>query len=177
MTTKISYETERLILKSVDEKDAPLIYELLNSPKFLKFVGDRKVRSEAEALVYIKERMFPQFEKLGFSNFIVIRKSDGVKMGTCGLFKREGLSAVDVGFAYLPAFEGKGYGYEAANKMIALGFFEFNIALISAIVDPTNVPSNGLIKKLGMRFIKTLKLPNDETLLNYYEINKEEYAF
>ncbi len=175
MTIKKQFQTQRLILKPVDANDASFMFELLNTPKFIKFVGDRKVRSESEALDYIKERMFPQFEKLGFSNFIVLRKSDGAKMGICGLIDRDGLDTVDIGFAYLPAYEGKGFGYEAANKMIKLGFFEYNIDVISAIVDPINVPSNGLLKKLGMTFIKTLKLPNDDSLLNYYEIKKESY--
>ena len=39
-------------------------------------------------------------------------------MGTCGVYARENTdNAPDIGFAFLPEFEGKGYGYESAHFM------------------------------------------------------------
>lgn len=75
-----SIATERLVLKPTTVEDAAFILELLNSPKWLKFIGDRNVKSIAEAEAYIKERMLPQFERLGFTNNVVIRKADGKKL-------------------------------------------------------------------------------------------------
>ena len=97
-----SIATERLVLKPTTLEDAAFILELLNSPKWLKFIGDRNVKSIAEAEAYIKERMLPQFERLGFTNNVVIRKADGKKIGACGLYDRDGLEGIDIGFAFLP---------------------------------------------------------------------------
>lgn len=60
--------------------------------------------------------MRPQFERLGFGNYIMIRKSDGIKLGSCGLYDREGLDGIDIGYALMPQFERQGYAIEAASK-------------------------------------------------------------
>ncbi len=112
-----SFETDRLILKPTSIEDAAFILTLLNTPKWLKFIGDRKVRTLSEAKDYITIKMLPQLQRLGFSNYTVIRKSDHKRVGTCGLFDREGLEGIDIGFALLPDCEQKGYAYEAANEL------------------------------------------------------------
>ena len=100
MRTYQSFETERLLLKPMSKEDAPFLLELLNSPKWIKYVGDRNVHSIEEAASYIKIKMTPQLKRLGFSNYTVIRKTDHAKLGSCGLYDREGLEGVDIGFPF-----------------------------------------------------------------------------
>jgi len=133
MSTYQSFETERLLLKPMSKDDAPFLLELLNSPKWIKYVGDRNIHSIEEAASYIKIKMAPQLKKLGFSNYTVIRKTDNAKLGSCGLYDREGIEGVDIGFAFLPQYEKMGYAFESANKMKALAFNQFNLKQISAI--------------------------------------------
>lgn len=75
-----SFQTVRLILEPTSEKDAPFIFELMNTPKWIKYIGDRNVNSIEEAKEYIINKMQPQLEKLGYSNYTVIRKVDNVKL-------------------------------------------------------------------------------------------------
>ncbi len=75
-----SFETERLIIKPTTEADSSFIYELVNTPKWIKNIGDRNVNSTKDAANYIKNKITPQLEKLGFSNYTVIIKSDGIKL-------------------------------------------------------------------------------------------------
>jgi len=164
-----SFETERLILRPTSEEDASFIYELLNSPKWIKNIGDRNVRSVEEAVVYIKNRFRPQMEKLGFSNYTIIRKSDHVKLGICGLYDREGLEGIDIGFAFLPAYEGQGYAYEAANELKRAAIEEFGIEQIRAITIKENISSQKLLEKLGLKFKQMVKLPDAEEELMLYE--------
>ncbi|MGA8855003.1 MAG: GNAT family N-acetyltransferase, partial [Christiangramia sp.] len=89
------FETERLTIRPTALEDATFIFELFNSPKWLQFIGDRKIRSVENAKNYISERMHPQLQKLGFSNYTIIRKSDNLKIGTCGLYDREVLNGID----------------------------------------------------------------------------------
>ncbi|MDZ7612933.1 MAG: GNAT family N-acetyltransferase [Flavobacteriaceae bacterium] len=84
------FETSRLILRPTTEEDAEFVNELLNTPKWLEHIGDRNVHSVEDAIQYIKSRISPQLERLGFSNYTLIRKSDGVKIGSCGLYDRRG---------------------------------------------------------------------------------------
>ncbi len=172
MTKLLEFETERLRLLPITKADAPYLLALMNTPKWLAYIGDRNVHSNAEAEVYITEKITPQFEKLGYGNYKVIRKSDGQFLGNCGLYDRPGLEGVDIGFAFLPAYENKGYAYEAAVKMRDEGFNSFGIKTISAITLPANLASQKLLEKLGLTFIKMIQLPNDEEKLMFYQIHK-----
>lgn len=163
-----SFETERLFLKPTDNDDAKFLLELLNTPKWLQFIGDRKVHTTKDAKNYIKNRITPQLEKLGFANYTVIRKNDNVKIGSCGLYDREGLEGIDIGFAFLPAFEKYGYAFESAQKIKEIGIQKFNIKKISAITVKENYASQILLEKLGLQFIKTIKIPNDDVELMLY---------
>ncbi|MFD3003347.1 GNAT family N-acetyltransferase [Pontibacter toksunensis] len=173
MNTYKSFETERLILRPTSEEDAPFMFELLNTPKWLKHIGDRNVRSVEDAKDYIKTRIRPQLERLGFSNYTIIRKSDNVKLGVCGLYDREGLEGIDIGFALLPEHENKGYAFESANEVKRVGLEEFGIARIGAITTKDNVASQKLLEKLGLKFSRTVKLPDDDEELLLYEFQKE----
>jgi RimJ/RimL family protein N-acetyltransferase len=169
MSSIIKYETDRLIIRPTNLTDKAFILELLNTPKWLENIGDRKVYDLEQSAAYISEKIIPQQERLGYSNYTVIRKSDQVKMGTCGIYDREGLEGVDIGFAFLPAFEGNGYAFESARKILDLAFSEFGIKSISAITTKPNVSSQKLIEKLGLRFVKYMFLKDDPDELMYYE--------
>ena len=164
------FETERLVLQPTTVEDAGFILELLNSPKWLEYIGDRNVHTEEDAKQYIKNKISPQLEKLGFANYTLIRKSDGLKIGSCGLYDREGVEGIDIGFALLPAFEGLGYGFESASKVLEIGKNELNIDRFSAITTKNNLASQRLIEKLGLRYIETIRIPNDEEELLLYRL-------
>lgn len=110
----LTFETPRLILRPVQESDALFILRLFRSENWLKYIGERDVHTIDEARTYIREKMYPQLKKEGYGNYLVIRKTDNDSIGTCGLFDREGLEGIDIGFAFLPEFEGQGYAFEAA---------------------------------------------------------------
>jgi RimJ/RimL family protein N-acetyltransferase len=170
MTENKFYETQRLILKQADETDAPFVLELMNTPKWHKYIGDRNVHSVDDAIAYIAEKMTPQFDQLGFGNYTVIRKSDGLKIGSCGLYDRKGLEGVDIGFGFLPEFEKKGYALESSLKIKELAINEFGLKTISAITSKDNIPSQKLLEKLGLSYIKPITLPNSDEEIMFYQI-------
>ncbi len=164
------FETERLILKPTSEEDAEFIFELLNTPKWIKYIGDRNVKTVEDANDYIKIKMLPQLKRLGYSNYTLIRKSDNNKIGTCGLFDRDGLEGIDIGFAFLPEYERKGYAFESANKLKNAAFSDFDITEINAITVKDNISSRKLLEKLGLKLNGTTKLPDDDEELLLYKI-------
>ncbi len=165
-----SFETERLFLRPSGPEDAAFFLELLNSPKWLANIGDRNVRTLEDARQYIAERITPQLQRLGYANYTVIRKSDGVKMGACGLYDREGLEGIDIGFAFLPAFEKQGYAQESALQVKKAALELFGITTISAITLPSNTASQRLLERLGLSFVEYVKLPDDEEELMLYRL-------
>lgn len=167
-----TFETERLCIIPTTENDARFIYELLNTPKWIKYIGDRGIKTIEHAKDYIKEKMIPQLERLGYSNYTLIRKDNNEKIGICGLYDREGLEGVDIGFAFLPKYEKKGYAFEASSKVRDIAFNEFKIKKISAITTKDNISSQKLLEKLGFIFTGKTKLPSDAEELLVYKIEK-----
>lgn len=163
------YETERLIIRPISLEDGEFIFELYNRPKFIQYIGDRHLTNINEAEKYIKNRFLPQFEKLGFGNYLVVTKDENEKIGAVGIFEREGLDIVDIGFSLFEEFEGQGYAYEAAQKVKSIGMDDFGLKKISAITSKDNFSSQKLIGKLGLKFKNYVNLPNEEEELMYYE--------
>ena len=166
------FETERLILKPTSEEDAEFIFELFNTPKWFKNIGDRNIRTVEAAREYIETKMLPQLKRVGYSSYTIIKKADLLKIGTCGLFDRDGLEGIDLGFALLPEHEGKGYAFESANRLKEAAFNAFGIREIIAITAKDNIPSQKLLQKLGMKLHGTTKLPDDYEELLLYKIKR-----
>ncbi len=169
-----SYETSRLFIRPTEKDDALFMLELLNTPKWLEYIGDRKVYTEDDALKYIEVKILPQFERLSFGNYVVIRKEDNAKIGTVGLYDRPGLEGVDIGFAFLPEYEQKGYAFEAAEKLRDVGFNDFNLTEINAITVVENESSRRLLERLGLEFVKMIDIEGDDAELMFYQMKKSE---
>jgi RimJ/RimL family protein N-acetyltransferase len=165
MSVLVPSPTERLTYRRCKLEDAAFILELLNSPGWLKYIGDRGVYSLADAEDYIRNRLLKGYDTPGCGPNLLCRKSDGILIGTVGVYSRPGLDIPDFGFALLPAFHGQGYGYEAS-----LSCLEFAVASgqekLSAITLPTNEASLGLLTKLGFeRTGESVVLPGEDVAL------------
>lgn len=163
------YETERLLIRPVSVDDADIIFQLYNMPNFIKFIGNKNINSLSDAENYIKSKFLPQLEKLGFGNYLIVLKEGDQKIGSVGIFDREGLDVADIGFSVLEKFEGKGFMFEAAQKVKSIGMEDFGLNKISAITSKDNFSSQKLIERLGLKFQKYVTLPNEDEELMYYE--------
>jgi len=170
MSTYKTFETERLFIRPSTTEDAPFFLKLYNSPKWIEYIGDRNIHSVEDAEKYIEAKVLPQLRETGFSNNTVIRKSDQVKLGACGLYDRPGIEGVDIGFAFLPEHERQGYGYESASVLLREAVPHFKINKVSGITIKENIASQKLLEKLGLKYIKTIILPNDDEPVMLYEL-------
>ncbi len=150
MTASAFLRTERLAIRELDPVgDAGFVFRLLNSPKFLKYIGDRGVRSVEEAAIFIESRYRQSYIDHGFGLYAVTLASDGKPIGICGFVNRDHLPAPDIGFAFLPEFERSGYGYESARGILDFGWNSLGFDRVLAIVSPGNIASESLLLKLG----------------------------
>ncbi|HET9294082.1 MAG TPA: GNAT family N-acetyltransferase, partial [Gemmatimonadales bacterium] len=141
---------------------AEFILGLLNEPSFLRYIGDRGVRTVEDARAYIAKGPIDSYDRHGFGLLLVSRKEDGVPIGMCGLLRRDALPDVDVGFAFLPAFWGKGYAFESAAAVLSYGREVLGLNRIVAITSPENEGSIRVLTKLGMRFEGMIRLADSE---------------
>ena len=149
-------ETERLRLRQFADSDAEFVLELLNEPSWLRFIGDRGVRTLDDARSYITNGPKAMYARHGFSLLVVERKTDGAALGMCGLIQRDTLDAPDIGYAFLPRAWGQGYAREAAAAVLAHGHSALALPRILAITDPENTASIRLLEDLGMRFVEII---------------------
>lgn len=162
-------ETERLIISKFSVLDAPFFLELVNTPNWLKYIGDRNIKTIEDAEKRIKEGHLKSYNDFGFGFYKLLLKEENNKtIGTCGLIKRDTLDDVDIGFAFLPEYEGKGFGFEAAFEILVLSKSEFKLKKLVAITNPDNKNSINLLEKLGFSFEKKV-IP--------FEDNKELLLF
>ncbi len=154
-------ETERLILRWLTLEDAEFVFQLVNEPSWLKFIGDKGVRTIADARAYILKGPLEMYSRLGFGLYLVELREEGLAIGMCGLIKRDSLKDVDVGFAFLPAYWGRGYAYEAASAVMEYSGRVLGLSRVVAITSPDNGRSAKLLEKLGLRFEEMVKLAPD----------------
>lgn len=151
--------TERLELRWLKAEDADFILELMNDADWLRFIGDRGIRTVDDARDYIATgpaAMYPS----GFGMYAVESTEGGNVIGICGLLRRDWLEAPDIGYAFLPRFRGMGYAQEAAAATLEYAR-TLGISRILAIVSPDNHGSIRLLTKLDMTF-ERMALPPGE---------------
>ncbi|EJQ54341.1 hypothetical protein IEI_01550 [Bacillus wiedmannii] len=148
----IVLETERLVLRWFDIKDAPFILELVNDPAWIQFIGDKRIKNLDDAKKYILNGPVDMYNKMGFGLYLVERKEDFTPLGMCGLIKRDSLEDVDIGFAFLEKFRSKGYGFESASAVIDYGVQDLGMKRIVAITTIDNINSEKLLEKVGLQF-------------------------
>jgi RimJ/RimL family protein N-acetyltransferase len=146
------HETARLALRLFTAADAAFLVELLNEPSFLRYIGDKGVRTEADACRYLETGPLASYARHGFGLLRVGLRESGEPVGMCGLLKRDWLDDPDIGFAFRPRFGRRGYALEAASAVLAHARDRLGLRRVVAITTPDNEPSIGLLGKLGFRF-------------------------
>jgi RimJ/RimL family protein N-acetyltransferase len=161
-------ETERLRLREFILSDADFIVALLNSPGWLKYIGDRNVRTTEQATAYLQNNLLKSYEVNGYGSWLVEKKDNGQAIGSCGIINRETLETPDIGYAFLPEHTDLGYAYECAAATMSFAKEQLHIPKISAIVAPANERSVKLLKKIGLHYVKTFCMPNSQEELHLY---------
>ena len=148
---KVVLTTERLTLRNATTADQHFMFELVNDPAFIRNIGDRGVRTLADAERYVLNGPIASYEKFGFGMYVVELRESGTPIGLCGFVKRDWLPDVDLGFAFLPQYRSQGYAHESAGAV-----------RIVAIVSPANADSIRLLEKIGLRFEGMVRPVNED---------------
>jgi len=157
--------TERLVLNSVTSGDAAFILELVNTPGWLKFIGDRKVHDLPAAEAYVQKMRNNQ----DANSWVVRLKAGEIPIGVISFLQRDYLEHRDIGFAFLPGFGKKGYAFEAASAVLNSLVEEGSYPCIYATTLPDNVNSIQLLEKLGLQYERVIRVGEED--LRLYAIN------
>ena len=161
-------QSDRLVFYKLTLADSALMLRLLNEESFLRNIGDRGVRTLAQAEQYLQDGPLRSYQQHGFGMYRVVRKADGVNIGLAGLVFREYLGIPDVGYALLPEFSGAGYASEAALAVYLYGKTVLNLPAIVGIVAPDNLASKKILEKIGLVTEKQVLSADTDKWLDYY---------
>ena len=150
--------TERLTLNVLTTDDHEFIMAILNTKGWIEFIGDRDVHSKDDAIASIER--INTAENLTY--WVARITETDTPIGIISFIKRKYLDHFDIGFAFLPEFNGHGYAYEAAKEVlsIAANYPEYNPVLATTI--PHNLQSIKLLTKLGLHFEKEIEVDNEK---------------
>lgn len=174
-------ETQRLILRPIEDFDAEGIFELDSNKEVHKYLGNNPIKTMDQAkqvVAFIKT----QYKERGIGRHVAIEKETGKFIGWSGLKlnkdDKEELNGkqnfYDIGYRFIPEFWGKGYATESSIAMLKYGFENLNVNKIVGAAEVGNTASNKILKKIGLKFVNSFVF--DNTLCNWYELNKEDYA-
>lgn len=162
MTSATVLETERLHLRRLEMRDAQTIFQLLNEPGWIRYIGDKGVRSVKDAQAYLRDGPLRSYRMNGFGLYLVEKRESAIPVGVCGLIKRDSLPDVDIGYAIFQAHWGQGYATESATAVLHYGRQKLGIERIVAIVSQDNQASIGVLQKIGLHFEKIIRLQDED---------------
>ncbi len=161
--------TSRLDLRELDFNDAEFILRLLNEEGFIRFIGDKGVRTLADARDYILQGPMDSYARNGFGLYAACLR-DATPIGICGLVKREGLNDPDVGFAFLSRYWSLGYAVESAAAVLAHAQDVLGLKRVVAITSPDNWSSIGVLEKIGLKFERMIRLVDHSPELKLFGV-------
>ena len=104
-----------LHFRLIEEKDAVFIFDLLNTEGWIKNIGNRNIHNQEDALKYIQK--INSNDNICY--FLVSTHPGARKLGLVTIIKRENYDLPDIGFAFLPAAQGKGFAFQAAFGLLS----------------------------------------------------------
>lgn len=153
-------ETDRLVLRRIEQSDAMSILTYLSDDEVMKHYGLEPFQSVEDALNEISWYESILDENTGIRWGITLKEENKV-IGSCGFLEMVAQHhRSDIGFELSKQHWGKGLASEALEAVVTYGFKEMNLQRIQALIEPPNIPSQKLVEKHG--FVK-------EGLLRKYE--------
>jgi [ribosomal protein S5]-alanine N-acetyltransferase len=169
---QFTFSTQRLLLRPLQASDNDFVLALVNTPGWKKFIGDRKINNQQEAVAYIeKVNSNPNFH---YSVVELLDTQQPIALVT--FLHRIDRESPDIGFAILPQFERKGYVFEAVNAYLNWLISNCAIERIDAITMPNNYRSIKLLTKLNFERVKRILYQHESLELFSFKIHRHENA-
>ena len=171
---KIKLETERLILREIQDTDIDDLFEMDSDPEVHKYIENKPVKSKEELLSYI-QMLQEQYAKNGTARWAVVDKETKEMLGWAGLkFFDEEVNGhhlfYELGYRFKRKHWGKGYATEASKAILTYGFDTFHMDSIFAMTDPMNTRSRHVLEKLGFEFDG---LFDYDGIVTWYKLDKK----
>ena len=144
-------QTKRLILRHLTLEDLDELFALYQDPEIRRYFpeGVLNYKDTKEELEWHMNG-HPRHPELGL--WATIHKETGQFIGRCGLLPWEIDGKLEIEIAYLldKHFWHQGLATEAAKGIMEYGFQELHLSRLICLIDPENIPSQRVAKRIGM---------------------------
>lgn len=144
-------ETERLILRPFEDRDAEAFSNINADPKVMRYFPEPYSTEKTKKLLDV---FADKQERYGYAFSAVERKEDGCLLGMNGLSPLERgapfVPCTEIGWRLTPSAWGKGYATEAAKAWLTYGFETLNLPEILSYTPTLNTPSQQVMQRIGM---------------------------
>lgn len=153
-------ESERLLLRQLNDGDVKEVFELRSNPETMKYIPRPLVTNYDEALAHIK-MINDKIETNEGINWAVTIKGDNKLLGIVGHYRIQWHNfRSEIGYMFLPECHGKGIATEVIGMLADYGFNEMNMHSLEAVIDPENHASGRVLEKNG--FVKEAHILENE---------------
>ena len=153
-------ETERLLLRRINENDADEVLALRGNPEIMKYIPRPLAKTKEDALEHIAMIEDKIINNIGINWGITLKGNDKI-IGIIGHYRIQPENhRAEIGYMSLPEYNGKGYITEAIKAVVAYGFDHMNLHSIEAVIDPGNIASEKVLLKNG--FVKEAHILENE---------------
>ncbi|GGA60072.1 GNAT family N-acetyltransferase [Ornithinibacillus halotolerans] len=144
-------ETNRLILRKIEQDDAHDIFEYLSDKEVMKHYGTEPFQTVDEAYKTISKYEAVFAEKRGIRWGITLKEEDKV-IGSCFFYDMNwDHYRTDLGYILNKDYWKRGIAQEAVKAIIQYGIENLNINRFQSVIDPPNVPSQKVVERLGFQ--------------------------
>jgi RimJ/RimL family protein N-acetyltransferase len=142
-------QTERLTLASLSMEHLQSAYACSSDPVNTRYMMFLPVDSIEETRKFIEDcEAELQKQTPGYYEFAVLR--EGVYIGSVNLYFDTAPDIGELGWLFLPEYQGRGYATEAARALMDWGYHRLGIRHFIAHCDAGNEPSQAVMRRLGM---------------------------
>jgi RimJ/RimL family protein N-acetyltransferase len=170
----LQLETSRLVLRPPRAEDLDPLAAMMTDAEATQFIGGVTPRSVTwRALM----TMIGAWHAHGFAMFSVCEKATGRWVGRLGPWMPEGWPGPEVGWAIVRDCWGRGYATEGAVAATDWAFDHLGWSRVIHSIDPANVASQVVARKLGSRNLGpgSLPPPLQESRVDIWGQSREEW--
>ena len=150
-------ETKRCFVRETAIEDVKSFYRIYCDKSITAYM-DNLFQDQDEEKQYIKDYIEKVYGFYGFGMWTVCLRETGEVIGRAGLSMREGFEEPELGYVIGKKWQRQGIAFEVCEKILEYGREELGFERVQALMDPRNIASERLCRKLGFRYEKELEL-------------------
>jgi [ribosomal protein S5]-alanine N-acetyltransferase len=172
-TAKIdSIQTERMSLERIRPEDVEDMVAMHQGDRFVEVFGHRSTPDHVRTF---SAKHIEDWDRRGWSLWTIRDRDTGVFIGRGGIrpVTIDGVDEVELGYAFLPEWWGRGLATEMSRTALEVGFDRLGLDDIVSFTMPANVRSRHVMEKLGFTYERDFVWADHAHVL--YRLTRDEW--